>query len=103
MSNKTRRASSGSSAPETRGNFLSNEPYMTRFSLSRNKRYLLAIVSDGISDYIDDKTLMQYVAKMASRGARAGKIAQDVASSITNRRGSDNGSCIVVMVDGQES
>lgn len=100
---KLRRASSASYAPENRGNFLSNEPYITRFKLSPERRYLLVIESDGISDHVDDTTLMQYVTKLSSRGNRAGRIAQEMASSTTNRKGNDNGSCIVIFLDGQNS
>lgn len=100
---KLRRASSASSAPKNRGNFLSNEPYITRFKLSPEKRYILVVESDGISDYMDDNTLMQYVTKLSSRGNRAGKIAQEMAASTTSRKGSDNGSCIVIFLDGQHA
>ncbi|BCR85191.1 PP2C family serine/threonine-protein phosphatase [Aspergillus chevalieri] len=100
---KLRRASSASSAPENRGNFLSNEPYMTRVKLSSERRYILVIESDGISDHLDDNTLMQYVTKLSSRGYRAGKIAQEMAASTTSRKGSDNGSCIVIFLDGQNA
>lgn len=103
VSSRSRRASSASSAPSTRGNFLSNEPYMKKYRLSPERRYMLVIESDGISDYMNDKTLIQYVTKLSSRGKSAGKVAQNVATSTTDRRGSDNGSCIVVLLDGQES
>lgn len=102
-SSRSRRASSTSSAPSSRGNFLSNEPRLNRYHLSPERRYVLVIESDGISDYMDDQTLMQYVTKLSSRGKGAGKIAQEVASSTADRRGSDNGSCIVVLLDGQNS
>ena len=103
LPSRTRRASSVSSNPSTRGNFLSNEPYMARFRLAPDRRYALVIESDGISDYLDDTTLMQFVTKLSSRGHRAGRVAQEVATSTTNRRKSDNGSCIVVLLDGRES
>ncbi|OJJ35527.1 hypothetical protein ASPWEDRAFT_172329 [Aspergillus wentii DTO 134E9] len=102
-SQKTRRASSSSSAPETRGNFLSNEPDMMRLKLSPDRRYLLVVVSDGISDSTDDATLINHIMKLSTRGMMAGDIAQEVASLTASRRGSDNRSCLVAFLDGQDS
>lgn len=76
---------------------------MATFRLAPDRRYALIIESDGISDYLDNTTLMQFVTKLTSRGHRAGKVAQEVATSTTNRRKSDNGSCIVVLLDGRDS
>lgn len=104
VTSRTRSASSLSSNPTSRGNFLSNEPYLARFRLPPDRRYVLVIESDGISDYLDDTTLIQFVTKLSSRGHRAGKVAQEVASTTTNRhKSSDNGSCILVLLDGQDS
>ena len=76
---------------------------MTRFKLSPPRRYVIVLESDGISDYMDDPTLMHYVMRLSTAGNRAGGIAQEVARSVTNRKGSDNGSCIVVFLEGQSS
>ncbi|EAW11370.1 PP2C family serine/threonine-protein phosphatase [Aspergillus clavatus NRRL 1] len=103
---KTRRASSSSSAPERRGNFLSVEPHMTRVSLSADRRYLVVVVSDGVSDHVDDATLIHHVMKLSMRGMRACDIAQEVVTTAASRKtkaGSDNASCIVALLDGQNS
>lgn len=98
---RARRASS-SSAP-VRGDFVSNEPYTSRRTLQPDGRYLLVIVSDGVSDRIDDTGLIQHVMKMSMQGMRASDIAQEVATSCGSHPRSDNASCIVAMLDGHRS
>lgn len=98
---KARRASS-SSTP-VRGDFVSNEPYTSRRTLQPDGRYVLVIVSDGVSDRIDDAGLIQHVMKMSMRGMRASDIAQEVATSCGSHPRSDNASCIVAMLDGHGS
>ncbi|KAJ5103823.1 hypothetical protein N7532_004352 [Penicillium argentinense] len=96
------RHASSSSTP-TRGDFLSNDPYTSRRTLSSGRRYLLVMVSDGVSDHTDDATLIQHVMKLSMRGKRAGDIAMDVATNSGSHPHSDNASCIVVFLDGQSS
>ncbi|KAJ5174726.1 uncharacterized protein N7482_000603 [Penicillium canariense] len=98
---QTRRASS-SSTP-IRGDFLSNDPHTSRRTLQSDRRYLLVIVSDGVSDRTEDADLIQHVMKLSMRGMRASDIAQEVASTSASCSKSDNASCIVVMADGQHS
>ncbi|RHZ71396.1 hypothetical protein CDV55_108095 [Aspergillus turcosus] len=88
-SSKTRRASSSSSSPET-----------------RDRRYLVVVTSDGVSDNIDDATLIHHVMKLSMRGMRAGDIAQEIAATAaaqTAKGGGDNASCIVALLDGQNT
>ncbi|KAJ5094584.1 Protein phosphatase 2C [Penicillium angulare] len=98
---RERRLSSSSSA--VRGDFVSNEPFTSRRTLKSDGRYLLVIVSDGVSDRTDDVALIQHVMKLAMRGMRASEIAQEIATNSTRSAKSDNASCIVAMLDGQRS
>lgn len=96
-----RRASSSSTS--MRGNLVSNEPYTSRRILHAHHRYLLVIVSDGVSDYIDDTVLIQYVMELSLRGMRATDIAHEVVHRMAGRPRSDNASCVIVMLNGQQS
>lgn len=98
---RSRRASS-SSTP-VRGDFVSNEPYTSRRTLQSDRRYLLVIVSDGVTDRIDDSGLIQHVMKLSMRGMRASDIAQEIATSCGSHPRSDNASCVVAMLDGHRS
>ncbi|KAJ5773474.1 Protein phosphatase 2C [Penicillium paradoxum] len=95
--------SSATSRSESRGNFLSNEPYTSRRTLHTDRRYLLVVVSDGVTDRVDDASLVQHVMKLSMRGRPASEIAQEIATSSANTPHSDNASCIIAMLDGQGS
>ncbi|KGO77264.1 Protein phosphatase 2C [Penicillium italicum] len=96
-------ASSATSRSESRGNFLSNDPYTSRRTLHTDRRYLLLVVSDGVTDRVDDTNLVQHVMKLSMRGKRATEIAQEIATSSANKPHSDNATCIVAMLDGHGS
>lgn len=96
-------ASSAASRSESRGNFLSNDPYTSRRTLDTDRRYLLVVVSDGVSDRVDDTNLLQHVMKLSMRGKPASEIAQEIAANSASKPNSDNASCIVAMLDGQGS
>ena len=98
---RARRPSSSSAA--SYGDFVSSTPSITRRALQTDRRYLLVIVSDGVTDRTDDAALVQYVMKLSMRGMRASTIAQEVVTSSASYTGSDNASCIVVMLDGGRS
>lgn len=85
---------------EARGNFLSNDPYISRRTLHTDRRYLLLVVSDGVTDRVDDANLVKHVMKLSMRGKRASEIAQDIATSSARGVHSDNASCIVAMIGG---
>lgn len=88
---------------ESRGNFLSNDPYTSRRTLHTDRRYLLLVVSDGVTDRVDDANLVKHVMKLSMRGKPASEIAQEIATNSASRPQSDNASCIVAMIDGRES
>ncbi|KAJ5294495.1 hypothetical protein N7508_009316 [Penicillium antarcticum] len=96
-------AASTSSRSESRGNFLSNDPYTSRRTLHSDRRYLLLMVSDGVSDRVDDASLVQHVMKLSMRGKRASEIATEITTNSAGHQHSDNASCIVAMLDGQGS
>ncbi|KAJ5703401.1 hypothetical protein N7493_011790 [Penicillium malachiteum] len=98
---RVRRLSSSSNA--VRGDFLSNDPYTSRRTLQPDRRYLLVVMSDGVSDRTDDVALVQHVIKLAMRGMRASEIAKEVTTNSTRSVKSDNASCIVAMLDGQRA
>lgn len=102
-SKKMRRASSASASPSSRGDFLSNVPHINTQTLGTDRRYLVVVTSDGVSDTIDDTTLVRRILAMSTRGMRAGDIAQDVANASASKPGSDNATCIIALLDGQDS
>ena len=100
---KRRKASAAGSSPNERGNFLSNEPHLVRMKLQEDRRYVLLLVSDGITDQIDDTSLMQLVMRLTMRGKRAGHAAQEITTMATGHPASDNSTCIIARLDGRKS
>lgn len=100
---KRRKASASGSIPNERGNFLSNEPHLVRVKLQADRRYVLLLVSDGITDQTDDTSLMQLVMKLTIRGSRAGHAAQEIATTAAEHPASDNATCIIALLDGNRA
>jgi serine/threonine protein phosphatase PrpC len=88
---------------ESPGNILSNDPYSSRRTLHTDRRYLLVVVSDGVTDRVDDSNLVKHVMKSSMRGKKASEIAQEIATNSASQPHSDNASCIIAMLDGQGS
>ncbi|KAJ5550895.1 hypothetical protein N7535_001167 [Penicillium sp. DV-2018c] len=95
--------SATSRTSESRGDFISNDPYTSRRTLKPDRRYVLVVASDGVTDRVDDTNLMQHVMKLSMRGKPASEIAQVIATDTASRPHGDNASCIVAMLDGQVS
>lgn len=91
------------SRSESRGNFLSNDPYTSRRTLHTDRRYLLVVASDGVTDRVDDTNLVQHVMKLSMRGKPASEIAQEIATTSASTPHSDNASCIIALLDGRGS
>ncbi|GAD92473.1 protein phosphatase 2C, putative [Paecilomyces variotii No. 5] len=90
-------------SPGDRGDFLSNEAHLARVNLSPDKRYVLVCSSDGVCDTTDEKALVTHIMKSSSNGERARDIAQNIVNSTAARIGSDNSTCIVVLMDGTKT
>jgi serine/threonine protein phosphatase PrpC len=97
---KSRRASASSTAPEARGNFLSNQPHLRSIQLHRDRRYMLLCCSDGVSDLTDEKRLMEHAMKEFMAGKRATDIAKQITTLTTGRPESDNSTCVIAFFDG---
>lgn len=97
-SSRGRRANAA--APNLRGNFLSNEPYVRTIMLDPQSRYAILCVSDGITDQTDERTLMEYVMKQLHRGRRATDIAREISVLPASNLESDNCTSVVAFFDG---
>ena len=64
---------------EQQGNFLSSEPDITRIDLEQGKKYVLALVSDGVSDSpkVDDEGFIQMLAKGFTSGIRGEAVVRE--------------------------
>jgi serine/threonine protein phosphatase PrpC len=94
-----REAVSANNCREVKNDFISSEPFTHSLSLEA-RRYILVLASDGVTNSMDDQQLIDIVAEKWTEGRSAGQIAQEVVDHSADRKGSDNCTCIVVLVDG---
>jgi serine/threonine protein phosphatase PrpC len=98
---KSKRAAAA--APEARGDFISNEAHIKSIQLNSDRRYVLMLSTDGVSDVTDGKMLMDHVMKAFAAGSRASDIATEVTARIAGRPESDNCTSVLVFLDGTKS
>ncbi|KAL4949524.1 phosphatase 2C-like domain-containing protein [Aspergillus filifer] len=74
-----------------------------RVELDKNKEYMLALTTDGITNVIDDITLMSNMIGLFNHGGNAEQVAGAMVNEATGRPQSDNSTCIAVVVNGGDA
>ncbi|RAH80041.1 hypothetical protein BO86DRAFT_449371 [Aspergillus japonicus CBS 114.51] len=111
LNNMTQRAKSGSGtsegetpgandSPAQRGDFISSEPALNRVNLRDDRRYVLALLSDGVTNVLDDATILHRIAELRQSGFDATRAAQNITEGTTALPGSDNATCVTVFLEG---
>jgi serine/threonine protein phosphatase PrpC len=98
---KSKRAAAAPS--DARGDFISNQAHIKSIQLNNDRRYVLMISTDGISDVTDAKPLMDYAMESFAAGTRATDIATEITSRVASRPASDNCTLVLVFLDGTKS
>lgn len=93
-------ARAGVEPSEQQGDFLSSEPDITRINLEQGKKYVLALVSDGVSDSpkVDDEGFIQMLAKGFTSGIRGEAVVRKVIDEVVEDVQSDNATCVGVLL-----
>ncbi|KAL4940179.1 hypothetical protein BDV06DRAFT_213708 [Aspergillus oleicola] len=71
-----------------------------RVELGRDKQYMLALTTDGITNIIDDNTLMKNMMKLFNEGNNAEQVATGMVNEVTGKPQSDNSTCVAVVLNG---
>lgn len=79
---------------------LSSEPFLRSVQLQDNRRYHIALVTDGVTNVMDDKTVMDKIAGYWHSGLRAEEISKRITVQVSQRFGSDNATCISAVLNG---
>ncbi|KAL2832558.1 phosphatase 2C-like domain-containing protein [Aspergillus cavernicola] len=85
---------------EDRDDFVSIKMSFRQVELQKDKQYILALTTDGVTNIIDDKTLMHNVMHLFNLGKNAEEVSQSLVDDATTRPGSDNATCIAVFLNG---
>lgn len=86
-----------------RGDFISSEPALNRMDLRDNRRYVLALLSDGVTNVLDDTTIIHRIAELKQSGFDATRAAQNITEGTTALPGSDNATCVTVFIEGSKA
>jgi len=93
-------ARAGVEPSEQQGDFLSSEPDITRVNLRQGKKYMLALVSDGVSDSpkVDDEGFIQMLANGFNSGIRGEAVVREVINEVVEGVESDNATCVGLLL-----
>ncbi|PYH42898.1 uncharacterized protein BP01DRAFT_302335 [Aspergillus saccharolyticus JOP 1030-1] len=82
------------------GDFISSEPALNRVELRDHSRYVLALLSDGVTNVLDDATILNRICELQQSGFDAQRAAENITEGSTSLPGSDNASCVAVFFEG---
>ncbi|KAI9372314.1 phosphatase 2C-like domain-containing protein [Aspergillus egyptiacus] len=86
-----------------RDDFLSIKMSFKRVQLEKDKQYVVALTSDGVTNALEDKVIMHSVTHFFNTGMSAEQVARSLVEEATSRPGSDNATCIAVFLSGVEA
>ncbi|EAW13228.1 PP2C family serine/threonine-protein phosphatase [Aspergillus clavatus NRRL 1] len=92
----------GFKAGQDQGDLLSRLPSIERRELSRDRQYVLLVTSDGVTDEMEDRAVLNRVIAHLGHGLEAREVAGKLVTEATNRPLSDNATCVCVVMDGNE-
>jgi serine/threonine protein phosphatase PrpC len=87
-----------SAPPDERGDMVSNHPHLERVELEPGRSYLLALVTDGVSNALEDEEIVKQILEMSASGLDAPSISDRIVEDSTQRQ-RDNATCMVVFID----
>ncbi|GKZ20033.1 hypothetical protein AbraIFM66951_001625 [Aspergillus brasiliensis] len=85
--------------PTKKGDLISSYPSLKRYPLQSNRRYFLALITDGVTNAMDDETIMHQIARAKQDGLDADKVAAMITEKASEAPGSDNATCVTVFLD----
>ncbi|GKZ85623.1 hypothetical protein AnigIFM56816_011593 [Aspergillus niger] len=86
--------------PTKKGDLVSSYPSLKRYPLQSDRRYFLALITDGVTNTMDDETIMHQIARSKQDGMDADKVAAKITEKASGVPGSDNATCVTVFLDG---
>ncbi|GLB21028.1 hypothetical protein AtubIFM61612_010981 [Aspergillus tubingensis] len=65
-----------------------------------DRRYFLALTTDGVTNTMDDETIMHQIAESKHEGMDADRVAAKITEKASKAPSSDNATCVTVFLDG---
>lgn len=85
--------------PEARGDFLSSKPHTTSMLLKPDRLYMLILVTDGVTHYMEDEALVKKTLQLAAEDQKAKDIAERIVLLSVDHPKSDNATCVNVFLE----
>ncbi|GLA89574.1 hypothetical protein AtubIFM56815_004057 [Aspergillus tubingensis] len=86
--------------PSKKGDLVSSYPSFKRYTLQSDRRYFLALTTDGVTNTMDDETIMHQIAESKHEGMDADRVAAKITEKASKAPSSDNATCVTVFLDG---
>ncbi|OJI87706.1 hypothetical protein ASPTUDRAFT_80838 [Aspergillus tubingensis CBS 134.48] len=86
--------------PSKKGDLVSSYPSFKRYTLQSDRRYFLALTTDGVTNTMDDETIMHQIAESKHEGMDADRVAAKITEKASKAPSSDNATCVTVFRDG---
>ncbi|BCR98542.1 PP2C family serine/threonine-protein phosphatase [Aspergillus luchuensis] len=86
--------------PTKRGDLVSSYPSLKRYTLQPDRRYFLALTTDGVTNTMDDETIMHQIAGSKQEGMDADRVAAKITEKASKEPNSENATCVTVFLDG---
>lgn len=95
------RAPSASPPSDNADGPLSSQPFLRRVQLREDRRYHIALVSDGVTNELGDHAIMNQIADHWHAGLSPGDISKRITIGVSQKFGSDNATCVCVFLSGR--
>ncbi|KAL4737041.1 phosphatase 2C-like domain-containing protein [Aspergillus similis] len=96
-------AQDGTQTGTGREDFITVEMSFRRIDLHKEKQYLLALTTDGVTNALDDGKIMNGIVQMFNAGSQADEVARMVVDQASATEYADNATCVAVFLNGAEA
>ncbi|RHZ46519.1 PP2C family serine/threonine-protein phosphatase [Aspergillus thermomutatus] len=91
----------GFNPDKQQGDLLSSRPSISRIKLKESGKYIVILTTDGVTDEMEDRMILDHVVAHWNYGTRAEGVAGKIATEAAARPMSDNATCVCAFIDGR--
>ncbi|KAL4977672.1 phosphatase 2C-like domain-containing protein [Aspergillus desertorum] len=100
---ETQDASVKNGTQTEKDDFITVEMSFRRIDLEKQKQYVLALTTDGVTNALNDDMIMNGIVKMFNAGSRADEVARTLVDQAAATEYADNATCVAVFLNGAEA
>ncbi|GFF38336.1 hypothetical protein IFM51744_03765 [Aspergillus udagawae] len=92
----------GFNPDKEQGNLLSNRPDISRIELKEDRKYIIILTTDGVTDEMEDRRILDRVVAHWNYGTQAEGVAGKITTEATGGPMSDNATCVCAFIYGRQ-